>query len=62
VDSDFDAALRSDVRRLGSLLGPSLTRQEGQHLLELVEEVRGLARSDGDAAAERLADLDVATG
>jgi phosphoenolpyruvate carboxylase len=54
VDSEFDAAIRSDLRRLGRLLGPSLIRQEGQHLLELVEEVRGLARTDCDAAAKRV--------
>jgi hypothetical protein len=40
VDSEFDAALRSDMPRLGSLLGQSPIRQEDQHLLELVEEVR----------------------
>ena len=62
MNSDFDAALRSDIRRLGTLLGQSLSRQEGQHLLDLVEEVRGLTRSDGHAAAERLANLDVTTG
>jgi hypothetical protein len=53
MDSEFDAALRSDMR-LGSLHGQGLIRQEGQHLLELVEEVRGLARTDGDAAAKRV--------
>jgi phosphoenolpyruvate carboxylase len=62
VNSDADAGLRSDIRRLGALLGQTLARQEGRPLLDLVEEIRALVRTDGDAAAARLAGLDVTTG
>ncbi|GAB3139661.1 phosphoenolpyruvate carboxylase [Micromonospora sonneratiae] len=57
-----DAALRADIRRLGTLLGQTLARQEGPPLLDLVEEIRALVRSDAEAAATRLAGMDVTTG
>ncbi|MGH3715500.1 MAG: phosphoenolpyruvate carboxylase, partial [Micromonosporaceae bacterium] len=62
AESTDDAALRADIRRLGDLLGATLVRQEGQPLLDLVEEVRAGVRTDPSAAAERLAGLDVPTG
>ncbi len=52
-----DAALRSDVRRLGDLLGQTLVRQEGPQLLELVEKVRKAVREGN--GVELLATLSV---
>jgi len=59
---DPDIALRADIRRLGNLLGGTLVRQEGQALLDLVEEVRALVRKDPADAARRLSAVDVGTG
>jgi phosphoenolpyruvate carboxylase len=52
-----DAGLRSDVRRLGDLLGQTLVRQEGPELLALVEEVRKAVREG--SGAEILAKLSI---
>ncbi|MBB0231404.1 phosphoenolpyruvate carboxylase [Streptomyces calidiresistens] len=57
--TDPGSALRADIRRLGELLGATLVRQDGPELLELVERVRLLTRTDGEAAAELLGELDI---
>ena len=59
---DPNLALRADIRRLGTLLGQTLARQEGPPLLDLVEEIRALVRTDAERAATRLGTMDVVTG
>ena len=58
---DTQAELRRDIRELGTLLGRTLVRQEGQELLDLVERVRQLIRSDREAAVEQLGAVEPAT-
>src|SRR6478735_3348566 len=63
MDEELGAALRADIRRLSTLLGQTIARQEGQATLDLIEEVRLLVREDPAAAATLLAaqDIDAAT-
>ena len=58
---ETQAALRRDIRELGVLLGRTIVRQEGREMLDLVERVRQLVRTDRDAAAAVLAEVDPLT-
>jgi phosphoenolpyruvate carboxylase len=61
IRDDAQAGLRRDIRDLGTLLGNTLVRQEGREVLDLVERVRRLVRTDRPAAAAVLSEVDAAT-
>ncbi len=50
--------LRSDIRRIGAQLGDTIQRNVSAEFLELVEKVRGLARSTRDGDTDARAELE----
>ena len=56
-----DAALRSDIRMLGELLGETISRHHGPELLAKVEHVRAATRGDFAQVARELSQTDVET-
>jgi phosphoenolpyruvate carboxylase len=62
VSESQHVAMRADIRLLSTLLGETLVRQGGEELLELVEQVRGLARLESSAEIRSLlSTLDLGT-
>ncbi|MGI8595250.1 MAG: phosphoenolpyruvate carboxylase [Solirubrobacteraceae bacterium] len=59
--SDGQSELQRDIRELGALLGRALVRQEGAELSDLVEQVEHLVRTDREATAALLRELDPGT-
>jgi phosphoenolpyruvate carboxylase len=53
--------MRRDIRRVVGLLGETLVRQEGQEVLDLVEQVRSGSREDRDRTAALLDSVDIAS-
>ena len=58
---DHETQLRREIRELGTLLGQTIVRQEGDGLFNLVEEVRQSVRTDPASAARRINGTDVET-
>lgn len=66
---DRETTLRRDIRLLGQLLGDTLVRQDGQDLLDLVEDIRqrskrlrnGATVDEADALGAQLEALDLGT-
>ena len=56
-----DEQLRADIRRITTMLGETLVRNEGQELLDLVELVRGQAKTSSLEDLPELRALDLAT-
>ncbi|MBM3687856.1 MAG: phosphoenolpyruvate carboxylase, partial [Actinobacteria bacterium] len=54
-----DAALREDIRTLGTLLGQSLAQHDGPALLDAVERIRAAVRDDPAAASRIIDGLDL---
>jgi len=45
MDKKQNQHLRSSIRFLGGLLGKTIIAQEGQSVFDMVEEIRGLAKT-----------------